>query len=296
MGAELTWTIEQLDDRTEVPLALPVLNQDVTIDGPAGMYGLAVTMDQNGAPAGGRLQFTVSDAPAALEHEPVVWLWGIPSAVADWLEAHGVRGRQFDDDAGQASTILVGDLSGSPAKPEQWRQLIRAVAAGAVAVFVSPASFARDDDPVGWLPLANKGSCTKPWNWLYHREDVAKQHPVFAGLQAGGIMDWDYYGQIIPQYVFDGQDLPDDVAAATFAVGYGASGYASGLLVGAYRLGQGWFVLNTLRILENLDRNPAADRLLLNMIRYATSLEDRLAVDATIDVEALFAALGYGER
>jgi hypothetical protein len=37
-------------------------------------------------------------------------------------------------------------------------------------------------------------------------------------------------------------------------------------------LGEGHFVLNTLRILENLGANPAADRLLLNMVVYADVL------------------------
>jgi hypothetical protein len=70
--------------------------------------------------------------------------------------------------------------------------------------------------------------------------------------------------------LFDGQDMPDDVAAAAFAVGYSCpGGYASGILAGAYRLGAGRLVLNTLRILENLDQHPAADRLLLNLIEYA---------------------------
>ena len=33
--------------------------------------------------------------------------------------------------------------------------------------------------------------------------------------------------------------------------------------------GRGRFILNALRIVENLGRNPAADRLLLNLIRQA---------------------------
>jgi len=290
------WTLERPASGTEVPLALPVLTEDVTIDDTAGIYCLAATMEHGGAPAGGRLRFTVSDPLAPLEGGPAVWLWGIPADAAEWLEAHGVRCRQFGDhDEQQPAIILAGDLSLAPAASHQWQQLVTSIASGAVAVFLSPAAFRRGDAAVGWLPLENKGSCTKPWNWLYHREDIAKRHPIFDGLQAGGIMDWDYYGQIIPEYIFDGQDVPDDIAAATFAVGYGASGYASGLLTGAYRLGRGWLVLNTLRILENLDRHPAADRLLLNIVRYAVNLGDRSATNTPVDAESLFRSIGYEE-
>lgn|GEM_PF-1437145 len=113
-------------------------------------------------------------------------------------------------------------------------------------------------------------------NWLYHREDVARPHPFFAGLPAPGILDYDYYGPLIPHEVFEGQELPDDVAAAFFATGYtphpARTGYVAGLIAAVYGLGAGRFAINSLRILENLDRHPAADRLLLNMIDYATGL------------------------
>jgi hypothetical protein len=150
-----------------------------------------------------------------------------------------------------------------------WQELAARIARGSTAVFLSATAFKRGDNAVGWLPLARKGRCTLFWDWLYHKECVARRHPVFDGLQAKGIMDWDYYGPVITRQMFDGQDTPDDVAAAAFAVGYCClGGVASGLLVGAYRAGAGRFVLNTLRILENVGTHPASDRLLLNLVRY----------------------------
>lgn len=83
-------------------------------------------------------------------------------------------------------------------------------------------------------------------------------------------MDWEYYGPIIPQYIIDNHKYCADVAAAAFAVGYpNPEGYASGLLIGSYPLGAGRFLLNTLNILEQIDRHLVADRLLLNMIHAA---------------------------
>jgi hypothetical protein len=40
-------------------------------------------------------------------------------------------------------------------------------------------------------------------------------------------------------------------------------------MMGAYRFGEGKFLINTLGILENVGYHPAADRLMLNLIRHA---------------------------
>jgi hypothetical protein len=251
------------------PLAVPVLCADVALGGPAGAYTLAASLERGGNPAGGRLRFYVSNEAALPRRERQVALWGVGEQAARWLERHGAICREFDPEA-QQPIILVGQGAPDMDDPRRWQALIGCVERGSTAVFLEPQAFQRGDDPVGWLPLPNKGRRYAFNDWLYHKECVAKHHPIFEGLQPPGVMDWEFYGPVIPQQLFDGQDMPDDVAAAAFAVGYSCpGGYASGILAGAYRLGAGRLVLNTLRILENLDQHPAADRLLLNLIEYA---------------------------
>jgi hypothetical protein len=63
------------------------------------------------------------------------------------------------------------------------------------------------------------------------------------------------------------------------------------VLVGAYRLGAGRFVLNILRVLENLDRHPAADRLLLNVIDFASQPFQQSPVSENLD--QVLARIGY---
>ena len=104
--------------------------------------------------------------------------------------------------------ILVGDLSKTASSPEDWKELARRMARGSVVVFLSQQAFQREKDAVGWLPLAKKGRCYEFNDWLYHKECVAKAHPVFEGLQAKGILDCYYYGPVIPHYIFDGQETP----------------------------------------------------------------------------------------
>jgi hypothetical protein len=188
--------------------------------------------------------------------------------------------------------VLVGDWKGDDGA---WTALLRRVARGDTAVFLSPSAFKRGDDPVGRLPLANKGGLTAFSDWLYHKECVAKKHPLFEGLAPKGVMDWDYYGPIITNLFFEGQDTPDDTAAAAFAVCHSSrpDGFAAGVMLGTYAFGEGTILLNTFNVLDNLDRHPAADRLLLNMVAQAAQTAGQPSAHLPQDFDATLKAVGY---
>lgn len=108
-------------------------------------------------------------------------------------------------------------------------------------------------------------------------------------------MDWDYYGPIITNKFFEGGDIPEDMAAAAFAVCHSSrpDGFAAGVMLGAYSFGAGKIIVNTFNILDNIDRHPAADRMLLNMIEYAlTSVELPSAV-LPVDFASTLTTIGY---
>ncbi|MCC7353747.1 MAG: glycoside hydrolase family 2, partial [Anaerolineae bacterium] len=280
----------------DAPLAVPALSAEVELAGPAGIYEFAADMERGGAPAGGRLKFYLSD-PSALPRLPTnVTLWGIEPPVAAWLRTHGVTVRPFAQTAAdRREVVMVGNPPDAERDLPHWTELARRMARGSAAIFLSPAAFAREKDGVGWLPLAVRGRCYEFNDWLYHKECVAKAHPVFAGLQAKGIMDWDYYGPVITHHLYDGQETPDDVVAAAFAPGYPCpGGYASGVLVGSYRFGAGRFTLSTLRVLENVDRHPAADRLLLNLINDAAGIAGQPLAPLPANFAETLAQIGYG--
>ena len=265
-------TVVRIPD--SAPLAVPVLREAVTLDGPAGSYTLAANLERGGAASGGRLSFYLSEQAALPELDGRVTLWGIERRVADWLTAQGARCQVFGAGRSeQRELILVGKPADTQQLPTQWAELMRRLEGGAIVVFLSAQAFTRGDDSTYWLPLQNKGRWYSFHDWLYHKECVAKRHPVFEGLHGPGIMDWDYYGPVIPHDMFEGQNTPDETIAAAFVTGHpscsDASGYGAGLLMAAYRYGQGRFFLSTPNILENVDVHPAADRLLLNLIRYA---------------------------
>jgi hypothetical protein len=70
-------------------------------------------------------------------------------------------------------------------------------------------------------------------------------------------------------------------------------GYLSGLQVGAWNFGQGRFIVNTLRIRENLGADPTAERLLRNLLNYASRDTDKSVADLPKDFEIQLKAIGY---
>lgn len=71
------------------------------------------------------------------------------------------------------------------------------------------------------------------------------------------------------------------------------SEYVSGLHVGVWNFGAGRFIVNTLRIRENLGSNPAAERLLRNMLTYAARGTDQPAAALPADFQQQLKTIGY---
>ncbi len=276
------------------PLAVPVLAEEVTLSGPAGKYQLAVTLERGGAAAGGRLDFYLSESPVAPPAAVVVSQ--MDGRVQQWLKARGLQVTPLESArADLAQVILVGDWTEANTAADARKDLLERVARGSVAVFLKPGAFQKGSDATGWLPLKNKGRLVHFSDWLYHKECVAGRHPLFDGLQPAGIMDWDYYGPLITSQFFEGEDTPDETAAAAFAICHSSrpDGYAAGTMLGVYRLGSGRIILNTLSILDNIDRLPAADRLLLNLIACAARHAASPQSPPPADLEATLKELGY---
>ena len=64
-------------------------------------------------------------------------------------------------------------------------------------------------------------------------------------------------------------------------------------LASVHAMGAGRFILNTLLIRETLGQNPVADRLLVNMLRYAARDVAKPPVEPPADFEPQLKTLGY---
>jgi hypothetical protein len=288
--------VPALPDGEEGPLAIPVMAEDVVLEGREGDYELTAYIEQGAAATEACWQFHLTDSKSLPRLEQIVTTWGIPANVQSWLKSQGVSSEEFQRAARtRREVILVGDPPGAEkSNGENWRELARRLARGSTVLFLSHDAFEREKDPVGWLPLAKKGRCYKFNDWLYHKECVAKAHPVFDGLQGKGILDWYYYGPVIPHFLFEGQETPSEVIAAAFAAGYSTpGGYASGILLGSYHFGEGQFIVSTFPVLEQLNLHPVADRLLVNLIKYASGGIAKPPAELPADFDAQLRSIGY---
>lgn len=274
------------------PLAVSVFTGEVTLEGSPGQYTFAVNMEHGGAPTGGRLTFCLSKPPSVKPMEVTVAM--VDARVQEWLRSRGLSVAPLEyAKADTRRVVLIGDWGEPNVTPEARRDLMRRVAQGSVAVFLKPGAFKRGNDGVGWLPLKTKGRLTNFPDWLYHKECVAKKHPFFAGLQPQGIMDWDYYGPLISSQFYEGQETPTELAAAAFAICHSsrADGYAAGTMLSVYAFGAGRVILNTFNILDNVDKHPAADILLMSIVSDAVRTASAPVV-VVPDVKAILKEVG----
>ncbi|MBV9035679.1 MAG: hypothetical protein JO182_14410, partial [Acidobacteriaceae bacterium] len=276
------------------PLAVPVLKEEAVLSGPAGAYQFLPYSERNFAPPEASWEFHLTD-PSSLPHANAsVVTWGVPDVALSWMKTHGVTALPLTATVPQhRELILVGDVSAN-SQIGDWKRVAEGMARGSTVVFLSPKAFRQGKDASARLPLARKGHVYEFNDWLYHKECVAKPHPIFEGLQGQGVLDWYYYGPVLPHYLFDGQDTPTEVIAAAFATGYSIKGgYASGVLMGIYQFNAGQFIVNSFPILENIDNHPVADRMLLNLIRYSADLVGGPAAELPTDFETQLTRLGY---
>ena len=199
-------------------------------------------------------------------------------------------GRPQTGDQPQPRELILVSAAPADGGAEAWRELVRRIARGASVIFLSPSVFKQDDEPVGWLPLKNKGSLSTLMGWLYHKDEWAKRHPVFDALPCGGMMDYAFYRQVIPDAVFSGLQPPDQAIAGANNTSFD---YSSGLMLAEYRLGEGRFFLNTLLIRENLCDNPVAERLLRNLLRHAARELGQPVAPLPSDFDAQLEELDY---
>jgi hypothetical protein len=281
--------------RPEPPMALPVFSEAVTVDGPSGKYRFLATFDRGAAAAGGEIEFYVTDPADMPAVEREVVLWGDDPQLAKWLAERGVRVKPFAQATGTSrEIILAGYQPPRGAGAAEFRELARRIARGSAAVFLCPAVFADGSQPARWLPLATKGTVARfnECGGYYRGDAFAKRHAVFDGLPCGGILDYTFYREIIPQVAWCGLDPPAEAVAGAIRA---TLGYGSGLLVSVHDLGAGRFILNTLQIRETLGRDPVAECLLRNMLRYAAHDADKPLTDLPGDFDRQLKAMGYAK-
>ena len=174
-------------------------------------------------------------------------------------------------------TTRANNISAYP--ENELAQIIGQVKEGAVAIFFEP--------PDDWNDLAQlidpEISATSrptagPMGPTFH---VAKLHPVFDGLPAGGLMGWPYR-DLLPRKTFTerGEEEICDCFAHPGAGEDGIVEVGNDILVRRY--GSGRVVFTHFRVLDFLGTDPLADRLFVNLLKHFSRRSVRSSGDFPI--------------
>jgi hypothetical protein len=249
------------------PLAVQALDEKIEL--PAGEYLFAAQLTKGGSPAAGRLKFYVSNV-AALKNSPVIAYYGLPENVLSWFKDKNVRAVRYEPGSKAPGTVLVGcgaseDFSLDP------EALFKTAENGGTVIFLEDIQFFNPQDKEGRekktpsLPF-DAGPVKKTELWLYHIDCIAKPHPVFEGVPSACLMDPEYTGAILPQFIRGNGSTPVNVLCGAFGLGQMVpGGYNGGVAMGEYVWGKGRIILNNLRLLDGIGVNPVAERIVLNM-------------------------------
>jgi hypothetical protein len=252
-----------------LPFAFRVFAEDVAADWPEGTYRFVATLAHGGVAAGGEAAFSVTDARAMRPVEAQVALWGDDPVLARWLTQHQIPFHPFSPaDAETNSGVILAGKAAPPGGPAAWEGLIQAVKRGSTALFLDPGLFKEGAGSVDPASLGIKGKLITLPNLILIADYWAKRHPIFDGLPSGGLMDYGYYRDILSNVAWKRDDAPSEAVAGGIV---SSPMYASGLSISVDALGSGRIILNTLKIEANLGSDPAAERLLRNMLRYAAT-------------------------
>ena len=249
----------------EEPFARICFDETQLFDAPAGKYRFVATFRHGAAATGGETFFYVTDPAGMPKVDKEIVLWGEDDELAQWMTEQGIRFRAFAPETAseKGEVILVSKTPASPGGRDVFTDLRKRMAAGATVIFLCPEVFADGENRLAHLPLEQKGELRRVQSDLYITDEWSKKHPIFEGLPTGGLMDYTYYSDMISFMTFIGQTTPETAVAGGFRT---SLNYSGGLYLAVYPEGEGRFVINSLQIRETLGKNPAAERLLRNLL------------------------------
>ncbi len=296
---EKAGTINIADPRSgpEPTFVVPWLKEDIVLEGPAGRYEVAVFFERGAAPVG-RQTVIVGEVPRLVTLNQPVTVWDDSPQLADWLAKRGCAVSKFEPTQPpvKREVMFIGGQSGSKAlgNATAHGELMARVARGATAVFLAPEALGNEEDPLVYLPAAQKGKLDDSAGYFWGRDDIVKPHPIFEKLPSRSVMDLSFYRDIIPYQSFVEMNETAEVIVPCFSLGRpGGQGYWSGANMLIYRFGEGRVVVSTLGLLENLGRHPAADQIILNLLSFASAETGKALSPPPTDFNTQLDAIRY---
>ncbi len=268
------------DGIDDPPLATPVLNETADLQLAPGEYIFAAELTHGGAACSNRQTFRVVPVmPALPDIEPVMAV-AVNDIDRAFFRHIGLTVKEFEP--GRKNGLLIighgKDYSGE-GNAAFWSQVRSFLESGGNVLACSHTAFPGYDagKTLGLKKtIKAQDGFSMEWDWLYHKESVLKQDPVFDGVAPAGLLDWELASVMARGVVWTGDD-PDNVLAASFGTGMlTLSGYISGIKLGEYHVGKGVLMMNAFNLPPNEPNHnlppfeikiPAADRLFINLLK-----------------------------
>jgi hypothetical protein len=293
--------------KPEPPFVQPVLTDEITLDGPTGRYRFLATF-QHGIPAGGgQVEFYAADRAEMPAVPGEVLVWGEDRDLLSWFRKQGISARAFDPNNQAGREVIVA--SGTPlgqSMPQAFAELARHIVRGSTVVFLTystlvdrgtavkatPAWERMPPVALRWapFPMVTKPSIGDVPTWYFRADHWAKRHSIFDGLPCGGILDYTFYREILSARVFSGLQPPLEAVSGALDT---SEGYHSDLQISVHNLGEGRFIMNTLKIRENLGEVPTAELLLRNMLNFVGRNRSKALAELPPDFDEQLRSMGY---
>jgi len=196
-----------------------------------------------------------------------------------FLKNNGIHVAEFDASTPRSTPVFVASvMPKTPTDQKRFADLMTFIEQGGTAVYVRGVgkSFRPgDSNQVQSLAVpfeARVEAAQGLWTCIPH---LVRDHPIFAGLPAGGMMRDIYENVWATQTLRDlaGEPIVASIGFEWFShdhkmhySGPGESWWGADLAI--VPKGKGRLVVSQLRIVENLGKDPVADKLLQNLIRF----------------------------
>ena len=255
-------TVEAFSEDFEITddaFAVPVMKKKIKLLVPTGKYSLIAYMD-DASPLGNKYDFFVTDRNDIVKSDAKVKVIGLSDAAINFLNEICFEVNEYK---GEEEGLI---LAGANLSADEIKSLKSAASNGAKVFFVNPLAFYGKEDCINALSMPEI-KFSEQWNWLYHKENVMANRAIFKNL-GFGLIDQKIFGSVITKYSFETEITPTDPACPAFYTGYhgfeGSYGLVHNML--GIKCGEGLIYLNSFDIENNLNKIPAADKLLYNIV------------------------------
>lgn len=276
-------TVLEITKTNKKLMSVPVYKKTIEIDLPEGEYTFRADLEEGAGATDGRMRFFVLDKANTKAKAKTVVTAFAGDNVKALLAENGIKEKPLGK-AKAGDTIILGEV---PAEEREalWNKIYPLLNSGCKVIAASRYSLFKVDenlavtDTCGYLPATEKPVShpleKRNVDWLYHKEYLLKKNdPYFEGLPTG-MMRPDYYNEVMSSHCFVYEQcpkLPEEIHAACFGTGmpWGfidrSVNKNNGINLATYYVGNGRLTVNSFDIVEFVGQNPAADRLLINII------------------------------